>query len=394
MSLPPNPCSLKPCALIPCYDNPATIAAVVSGCRVQQIEVIVIDDGSHIPVESLLTSLEGVKIHRHSQNLGKGASLARGLSIASSEGYTHAIALDADGQHLPDDIPSLITAIEQSPKTLWLGHRDLQGAGAGKGSRVGNTISNFWTWVETGLRLPDTQTGFRVYPTASIGELQLRTTGYDYEIEVLVKASWAGIPIDSIPISVRYLPDGERVSHLKPIRDFLRISRLNTHLVCLRIAFPMPYLELLVQRQFATLPFKRRLHESFRELLLREPGSPRRIAGSVGLGLFFGIAPFWGFQMALVVVFSHLLGASKTVALIASNISFPLMMPPILYSSLLIGRSLLGTDSDMLTLELTAPDLPAWIIGSLALATLVSIAGMILTLALCHQSRRWKRSSP
>lgn len=389
--------SLQTCVLIPSYNNPRTLADVVRGAA-EHLPVIVVDDGSTDDTPSILAELEqeleGLSVLTHPKNKGKGDALVTGMEHAHGAGYTHAITLDSDGQHLPEDIPVMVAAAELNPTALLLGHRNLEAAGAGWGSRFGRAFSNFWIFAETGHRLPDTQTGYRCYPLQSISELHLETRGFDFEIEVMVKASWAGSPLVSVPIQVRYFTGTDRVSHMKPLTDFVRIAGLNTRLCTLRCCFPMPYLGLRSLRRFHDLTLGARIKQSFVELFIKEPGSSQRVAGSVALGLFMGISPFWGLQIALTILLAHLLNASKTVAVIASNVSFPLMIPPILYASLVLGRLALGntdTVSDWSTLEIEPTDFWAWVLGSFILATVVAAVGGLLTFAISTSYQRMKR---
>jgi glycosyltransferase involved in cell wall biosynthesis len=385
---------VKPCILIPTYDTPRTIEAVVEGARAHCPDIIVIDDGSGEDTRESLRRLRGITVIRNERNLGKGAALLSGLQEARRLGFTHAIAMDSDGQHLPEDIPLFLETAARSPRTLLLGDRDLKAAGAGPGSRFGRANSNFWTFVETGLRLPDTQCGFRSYPLEEIDPLHFATTGYDFEIEVLVRAAWTGVPIDSIPVRVRYFQGKERVSHFRPFLDFLRIARLNTRLVTLRICLPAPYLALLSLRRFRSMGFWRRVKESLIEIFVREPGSPRRIAASAGLGFFMGIAPIWGFQIAAAIATAHVLRLSKPVAVLASHISFPLVVPFILYASLLLGRLALGGAGparSLAGLELTPADFPAWVAGSLILALATALVGGALIYLAVLGLRRIRR---
>jgi len=373
---------VKPCVVVPVYDNPRTIEAVARGALAECPDVIVVDDGSAPATREAIARVEGVLVLRHERNLGKGAALRTGFAEALRRGFTHAITIDADGQHLCADIPRFLEAAARSPDALIVGERDLAAAGAGRGSRWGRVNSNFWTWVETGVRLPDTQSGFRCYPLRSVGALHLASTGYDLEIEVLVKASWTGVPLTSIPIGVRYFQGAERVSHLRPFVDFVRIGRLNTRLVTLRICLPPLFLRWICLAAGRDLPWRARWREGLGLLFQDENARPPWVAASVGLGLFMGIAPFWGFQFALTLLVAHALGLSKPIAAIASNVSFPLMIPPITFASLVLGRLLLGEpgrETSVTALSVGPADLQAWIAGSLILALLVATAGSLLT---------------
>lgn len=400
-----NPPVQNPCVLIPTYNNCRTLEQVVRE-SVEHAPVIVVDDGSTDATAAILaglaTEMNRVTVVTHPQNRGKGRALVTGFEHALAAGFTHAITIDSDGQHLPEDIPRFLDAIPEHPKALLLGARDLIAAGAGRGSRFGCAVSNFWTWVETGHRLPDTQTGFRCYPLDTICELALDRSSYDFEIEVMVKASWTGVPLESVPIQVRYFEGEDRVSHMRPVVEFLRISWLNTRLCTQRCCFPKPYLAQRSQRQFQSLSFFERLRESFRELFIREPGTPGRVAASVGLGLFMGLTPLWGLQIALTIVLSHLLGLSKTIAVVASNISFPLTIPPILYGSLVLGRLALGYEdlgdetqvAHWPSLEVSTADFWPWVLGSFLLAAITAVVGSITTYVLIKSFKRAGATQP
>jgi len=367
---------MRPCIILPTYNNERTLADVVeAACAIGP--VIAVDDGSTDGTAAILRGFDSIVVETHARNRGKGAALRTGFARAIRDGYTHAITLDTDGQHPAAMVERLLNEARESG-ALVIGARDLRAAGASLGSRFGMANSNFWTWLETDLRLPDTQSGMRCYPLAPIDELRLVTTGYDFEIEVLVKAAWSGIPLRSVAVEVVYPAD--RVSHMRPILDFLRIGRLNVRLLLLRFCLPGPYLDLVVQKKFYAMPLVQRFRTSFVDLFVREPGPPRRVALSVALGLFMGLAPIWGFQIAATLLVAHLTGLSKPTAVVASHISIPVFIPAILYASLVIGRGALGVHSGPITtIELTGPDFPAWVVGSLILATAAALVGGTLT---------------
>jgi len=385
---------VRACLLIPTYDNAGTLQDVVERAKATGLEVLVVDDGSRDRTREILASIPGIVVQRHDRNLGKGAALKSGFRLAEERGFTHAITLDSDGQHYPEDVPVLLEAARARPEALLVGARDLAAAGAGRGSRFGQRFSNFWTYVETGERLADTQSGFRAYPLRAVRALALRNDGFGFEVEVLVKAAWTGVPLASVPIRVFYPPAEERVSHFRPIADFARISRLNTHLVFLRIALPAPFLALISRRSFQELALRERLRSGATNLLLEGHGSPLRVAGSVALGLFMGVAPVWGFQVVLTLATAHVLGASKTIAVVAAHISFPALIPAILYASLVIGRRLLGDGSGaVMGLELERGDFLCWVVGSFVLATALAVVGFAVTLVFLAAARRagkWK----
>ncbi|MCK5689866.1 glycosyltransferase family 2 protein, partial [Myxococcota bacterium] len=170
------------------------------------------------------------------RNRGKGAALQTGLREALQRGYSHIITLDADGQHFPEDIPSMRDAALEDPTAIWTGARDLSDDNVQGASRFGRSFSNFWLRVQTGVKLVDSQSGFRVYPIAPVLSLGLRASAYDFEVEVLTLGARAGIPLRSKPIGVYYPPPDERVSHFDKLWDNVRISWVNTRLL---IALPL-----------------------------------------------------------------------------------------------------------------------------------------------------------
>ena len=223
------------CAVIPTYNNGGTVADVVRGVLRQGLPVIVVDDGSTDDTAQRLEGLEIDKV-RHTKNQGKGRALKSGLEEARRLGYRFALTLDADGQHDPVDIPALVAAA--GPRTLVIGSRNLTAEGMPAGNTFANRFSNFWFTVQTGRKLPDTQTGFRVYPLEDIPSLKLLTSRYEAELALLVFSAWKNLRIVPVPVRVYYPED--RVSHFRPFGDFARISVLNTVLCVLALVYGYP----------------------------------------------------------------------------------------------------------------------------------------------------------
>jgi uncharacterized protein (DUF2062 family) len=386
---------LNPCIVIPTYENPRTLAQVIADARGQLDDVIVVDDGSGPETQRILADAEGIALVTHPRNLGKGAALQTGLAEARARGFTHAVTMDSDGQHVAAEVPKLLEAARAEPRAIVLGQRDLAAAGAGPGSRIGRVNSNFWTWVVTGRRLADTQTGFRVYPLEPLADLDVRGRAYDFEVEVLVRAAWCDLPIVSVPTDVRYLPPGERVSHLR-LRHYLQVAHLSARFVTQRICFPLPYLRLRCRRRFRAQPFLARWREALRECFVEPHASAGAIAGATALGLFWGLAPVWGFQILLTLLCAHLLGLPKRLAVVASHVSFPLLVPFLIYGSLVVGRLVLGLSPELerpTDLTVAPADLPAWALGSILLGSAAAIAGGAATFGLVSLARRRANAS-
>lgn len=384
---------VRACILIPTYNNERTVGDVIEAAKATGYPVFVVDDGATDETARIVRAAEGITLLAHEQNRGKGAALLTGFRAAHAAGFTHAVTLDSDGQHDPALVDDFVEAARREPVQLTLGNRDLVAAGAGKGSRWGRSNSNFWTWVETGLKLPDTQTGYRCYPLAEVLTRHYVTTGFDFELEVIVKAAWSGVKVDSVPIPVRYFAGEERVSHMRPVKDFLRIALMNTRLVMARLWLPGPYLEMVTRQSFQELPRGTRVRESFQELFVREPGTSARIGASAGVGFFIGLSPLWGYQVLLTILASHKLRLSKTVALLSAHISLPPLIPFILYLSLVIGRALLGEEGGPAptSLEIAPRDFGAWVLGSFSLAAAVGVVGGLAIFLLVSSARRLRR---
>ena len=225
--------------VIPVYNHGRTLRDVVTRCIKIHDRVMVVDDGSSDGGADTLEGLE-IDIIRHSKNLGKGAAILSAAKKALRSGMTHMVTVDADGQHDPDDLRHFFPEVEAYPDSIIVGKRDFHGAYVPASSRVGRAISNFWLRVETGRSLGDAQSGFRAYPIHLFGQLKLRERRYSFEIEVLVKAAWAGIELREVDISIYYPSPAERVSHFHLFWDNLRLSLLNARLI-MRAVIPLPH---------------------------------------------------------------------------------------------------------------------------------------------------------
>lgn len=223
--------------LIPTYNNAGTLADVVTRSLASGLPVLVVDDGSTDDTSAVLSSFSGqsgLSVIRHPLNQGKGCALKTGFRAAREMGYPYVITLDADGQHFPEDIPALLEACGEN--TLVVGSRGMRGVSAG--SSFANRFSNFWFTLYTSVKLPDTQTGFRLYPVTRLPGLWLLSARYEAELTLLVFSAWKGLRLVPVPVRVAYPED--RVSHFRPFRDFSRISILNCILLPMALLYGYP----------------------------------------------------------------------------------------------------------------------------------------------------------
>lgn len=232
------------CAVIPTYQNAKTLLKVVADVHRVVDTVIVVDDGSNDGTAALLDKATDnerpEKVLTHPKNCGKGAALKTGLTYARQQGFRYAVTVDADGQHRADDIPALLKAVEEEPDALAIGSRGLQHENMPAKSTFANRFSNFWFALQTLQRLPDTQSGLRVYPLRCLHGLRWMSARYEAELTLLVFSAWAGVKLLPVPVSVYYPPRDQRVTHFRPGRDFTRISMLNTLLCFLMVVYGWP----------------------------------------------------------------------------------------------------------------------------------------------------------
>ena len=211
-------------ALIPAYQAAATVGAVVTGARALCTRVLVVDDGS-AHATGARAAAAGAEVIRHPANAGKGAALRTGLEALAAAGVGRAVTLDADGQHLPDEIPTLLAASDAAPRAIVVGVRRKEGHEIAPANRFGNWIADRLMRLVAGRPLPDTQSGFRVYPVAPTLALGTEGSRFDFETEVLLRAARRGIDLVGVPVHVHYPPAATRVSHYRPWVDTLRIVR-------------------------------------------------------------------------------------------------------------------------------------------------------------------------
>lgn len=365
------------CVILPTYNNAGTLAAVIEGILEMTDRLIVVDDGSRDETPAILSRYPGITVITLPRNMGKGYAIRSGFKAALEMDYRYAITMDSDGQHFPEDLEKFISLVEEEPGMLIMGARNMKQEGVPGKSSFGNRFSNFWFWIETGQKLPDTQTGFRLYPLEPLGRMKYVTRRFEFEVEVIVRAAWKKVPFRSIPVRVYYPGKDSRVSHFRPFTDFMRISLLNTVLVLLALLIVRP---VLIAQGIN--------RESIRLFLINHLLNPHetnfRKAASVALGVFFGIAPIWGWQMIAAFTIAALLRLNKAITIVASNISIPPMIPIILFVSYKTGGLLLATPSSLkfdqgITFEYVKDNLVQYILGALVFGVAMALLMGLLT---------------
>jgi glycosyltransferase involved in cell wall biosynthesis len=327
---------LNCCVIIPTYNNDKTLTRVIQDILSYTDNLIVVNDGSTDTTVKILDLYPDILKVNIALNTGKGQALQKGFDLAIEKKFRYAITIDSDGQHYADDLPKFIEKIEEEPDSVIIGARNMDQSEVPGTSNFGHRFSIFWFKIETGLKVDDVQSGYRLYPLNFIKDMHLYTRKYEFEVEVLVRLAWRGVRIHCIPVKVYYFPKEERVSHFRKVHDFTRISIVNSILVFMALLLVRPFL-------FAKGLKKHSVKGFIREYVINSNDSNARLSFSLGLGLFIGLSPFWGWQMMIAFGAAHFLKLNKFIAVAASNISIPPLLPFIFLLSYTIGGWVLGT---------------------------------------------------
>lgn len=221
--------------VIPNYNHHLVIRDTLKDLIAFKLPILLIDDGSSAETQVVLEQVDAefatVSLIRRQENGGKGAAVQTGLEAAIELGWSHAIQIDADGQHNLDDVQKMIDSSKLQPLALVSG-QPVYDESISKGRYYGRFITHFWVYIETlSLQIKDSMCGFRVYPLASYQQLIAKSSlGFkmDFDIEVMVKMSWLGVPIKFVATKVHYPENG--VSHFNVFEDNLLISLMHTRL--------------------------------------------------------------------------------------------------------------------------------------------------------------------
>ncbi len=223
------------CALVPVYDHERAVGATVASLRAHGLAVILVDDGSGPSCAAVLRRLaaEDSNVHllRLAVNQGKGAAVMAGLQAAADAGFTHALQIDADGQHDSSDVPRFVAAAASEPRAVICG-RPVFDASIPRSRRYLRYLTHAMVWLNTlSFDIPDSMCGLRVYPLSIVlPVIAAKPPGsrMDFDVEVLVRLHWMGVAMRWIPTRVRYATDG--ISHFRLVRDNWLITVMHTRL--------------------------------------------------------------------------------------------------------------------------------------------------------------------
>jgi glycosyltransferase involved in cell wall biosynthesis len=226
--------TFRPCALIPIYNHKDTIAATVAALRTHGLTVLIVDDGSDEATRAVLAGLadSDVRLIHLPRNSGKGRAITAGMIAARDAGYSHALQIDADGQHDVNDVPQFLAEGRAHPKALVCG-APIYDDSVPRARLYGRYVTHVCVWLETlSFMLRDSMCGYRLYPLDATcaeidrGPLPARM---DFDTEVAVRLIWRGVPVRNLPTRVIYPAGG--LSHFHMLHDNLRISAMHTRLL-------------------------------------------------------------------------------------------------------------------------------------------------------------------
>jgi len=222
------------CAILPAYRHHRELPRLIAALQLHCDGVIVVDDGNENPARDAIAALAGagVTVLRQEANGGKGAAMVRGFTEAIAQGFTHALQIDADGQHDTADLPRFIAAMRGAPNALICGQA-VYDASVPKARKIGRYITHFWVWVETcSFDIADSMCGYRLYPLREVAAvLRGGPVGarMDFDTEIAVRLHWRGVGVVNLPTKVVYPPGN--VSNFAMLADNVRISLMHTRLV-------------------------------------------------------------------------------------------------------------------------------------------------------------------
>ncbi len=377
----------KCCVIIPTYNNHQTIEQLINDVLEYTGQVVVVNDGSTDNTKEILSKFDQVDVVSYTKNKGKGYALRKGFHFAWTKGYEYAITIDSDGQHFASDLPGFVEAIDENPNAIIIGNRNMEQEGVPGKSSFGNRFSNFWFKFETGIKMPDTQSGYRLYPLKPLSKMIFFTRKFEFEIEVIVRAAWKGVDVTAVPIQIYYAPKETRVSHFRPFRDFSRVSILNSLLVIYALLIVKPF-------EFIRKLNKKNIQEFFRTQITQNKEPNIKITFAVMLGLFMGVAPVWGYQMLIAFALAHFFKLNKVIVLVTSNISIPPMIPIIIFASFKTGGLFIEANklslkyNSGISLDLIKDNFIQYIVGSLVFGVILAIVFGIITYILLLIFRR------
>jgi uncharacterized protein (DUF2062 family) len=381
----------NPLVLLPTYNNARTLRDIVERSLAQHLPVLVVNDGATDDTANILNSFaDRILTITHPHNLGKAAALASGFARARELAFTHTITLDTDAQLDPEQIPEFLAAAKTNPRSLIIGVRPDNLKSCPFGSLWGRRISNLFVWMESGQRVRDSQCGFRVYPLDFAQICRARAARFGFETEIITRAGWLGCDLVEIPAASRYLPPAERISHFRPWKDSLRALAMHARLFARAIA-PIPHPSYGDHRT-TILRFREWLSPARLWHSLRDDGVGRaELATALAVGAFIANLPIYPLQTIAAIFVARRLHLHPIAVVAGSQISTPPVNVALIGAAVAVGHAILhGKWLGFTTIHmsqfpwrtLVGPLLADWLVGSLIVGLLTSIAMFAISLGI------------
>lgn len=356
--------------VIPLYNHAQTLAAVFNGVKEYYRDILIVNDASTDNAAEVIKEL-GATALTHAQNRGKGAAILTAAAYAKEHGFTHIITIDADGQHCAPDLPRLADKARQNPLSIIIGKRNFNTENVPNASKFGRKFSGFWARVQTGKKIVDMQSGLRVYPVALFDCLNLGCKRFSFEIEVVIKALWAGFGVEEIDVAVKYPKREERVSHFKLFKDNARISVLNTKLT-IRALLPVPHKKFVKtedDKLVSLNPFKVMKEQ------LASKENPQILGISAAWSVFWGSLALPGLRTMILLTGIGYFNLNRPVALTMDKLAMPPFIPAVcVMVGYYIRHGAWLTEFNWVTLGRQAPQrIWEWLLGSFVVAPVFAL---------------------
>ena len=347
-----RPDTFAPVVVAPTHNNRNTLEDIMARVRAQGLPLIVVNDGSTDDTAAVLASprwndAPDVSVITHLGNRGKAAALRTAFDAAAAVGFTHAATMDTDGQLEPEQIPKLLSLARAEPRALVIGTRDENTEGYPAKNRLGRRLSNLFVWMESGVRVSDSQCGFRVYPLDFVRSCRCRSGRYGYETEIITHAGWAGVRIVETTVRCHYFPKDKAVSHFRPWVDSFRGIGMHARLL-LRALWPFPKRRAVSEKPEGGAAARiswRRIAQwispvaAWRQLRADENGRVT-VAAGLAVGAFIANLPAYGLQTLLSLYAARRLHLHPLAVVAGSQLSTPPVGPFLIAGAVGLGHLL------------------------------------------------------
>jgi glycosyltransferase involved in cell wall biosynthesis len=339
----------------PTYNNARTLGGVIERLSDElRLPVIVVDDGCDDGSAAILARWSAGGRDRwlitHPQNLGKAAALRSGFDRAGALEYSHALTIDTDGQHDVTDVPALLRLAQERPDALIVGARSTCIDGYPPLSRFGRFVSNLFVRIESGARVSDSACGLRVYPLEAVRRVNARSRRFGFELEVITRLAWAGVPIVDAPVKCTYHVNGGRITHFRPVWDSIDALLLHVWLTT-RSMIPWPVKKVPLAAPDAiqspqTGTIVARLGRWMNPMRVwrqvrHDARERRRLASSMAAGMLLATLPPLGFKTVVALLIAKWLRLQPLVVLAVSSLNTPPVGPILAAAGIATGHVVL-----------------------------------------------------